>query len=269
MKDLIQLYSVESVHPHENDIYSWIVEWMERHDIKFDTDGKNIWKLTGEQIILSAHMDQVKTNGRAVHFYQKDKMIRGYNKDYEQTSLGADDKNGVWIILKCLEDDPNTNFIISHGEESGCVGISELKNVLKSKVDHNNICIVLDRRGFGEVLDRGSSCSYCNTLARVLCNYWNQDFEDEIFCTGGGTVSDANAISEYCECVNVSVAYYNPHTKEEKTNFDELLFTMNMVKSLKDFVYYPCKVETFKTRRMWEDDRLDYGYNRQRQLSFY
>lgn len=247
MKDLIRLYHIESVHPKEAGIYTWIREWLDDNEIDYETDGVNIWRLTGKNIILSAHMDQVETNGQAEHFYKDGERISGYNKDYEQTSLGADDKNGIWIILKALEHNKDTDFIISTGEEVGCVGIDQMKkNGVLEDITDKSVCFVLDRRGFGEVLQKGSTGPYCNTLAQVLCNFFNQDCPEPIFEVSDGTLSDTSRLCERCESVNISVAYYNPHSSKETTDFDELQFTKDkIIDALDNFVYYPCPVDTY------------------------
>ena len=248
MKDLIRLYNIESVHPNEAEMHAWLCAWLDGHEVKYETDGFNIYRLTGNKVVLSAHMDQVETNGQAVHFYKDGNIIRGYNKDYEQTSLGADDKNGVWIILKALEERPDTDFIISYGEEVGCVGINSMKKILDKKLHQDMIALVLDRRGFGEILDKGSSKDYCCTLAQDLCNYWNRVIvEDDLFKVGSGSVSDTNVLCEYCESVNIGVGYYNPHTEKEETDFEELSLVKDLVlNTLDNFVHYPCPVSTYK-----------------------
>lgn len=271
MKDLIRLYNIESHNPNEESIHKWICHWLDEHNVDYEKDGLNIFRLTGKDIVLSAHMDQVETNGQAVHFYQEKTKIIGYNKDYEQTSLGADDKNGIWIILKALEHNKDTNFIISVGEEVGCKGMDELeKDKVLDRIKEDSICLVLDRKGFGEVLDRGSTGPYCNTLAQVLCNFWNQYYQEEVFKVSSGTLSDTSRLCKHCESVNVSVGYYKAHSEYEYTDYDELVSTKDMViEALNNFVYYPCPVKTYY-RESYYAKHEDYNdYDGERQGSLY
>ena len=259
MRDLIRLYNIESVHPNEAEIHAWLCTWLDGHKIKYETDGLNIYRLTGNKVVLSAHMDQVKTNGQAVHFYKDGDVIKGYNKDYKQTSLGADDKNGIWIILKILEEKPDTDFIISYGEELGCIGIESMKAILDDKLKQDMIAIVLDRRCVGEILDKGSSDNYCCTLAQDLCNFWNMTIGDDLFETGSGSVSDTNVLCKYCESVNIGVGYYNPHTEKEETNFEELTLIKDLIlTTLDDFVHYPCPVSTYERSSRYASYLNDY-----------
>lgn len=247
MKDLLKMYSYESVHgsEQEKELADWIGKWLEKHGVEYSRAGNNIYQLEKEgRPILSAHLDQVQTNGRAVHFYQDDQgHIRGYNEKYEQTSLGGDDKNGVWIILKLLEDGiTDINFIISAGEESGCIGIKALERtgVLKS-ISPSQFCIVLDRRGNKDVLDSGSGGSYCKTLAQDICNYLGD------MSVTSGSLSDTSTICAYCESVNMSVAYEAPHTAAEHTDYNRLLAIKEYVKKLvTDFVHYSTSPSVYK-----------------------
>lgn len=277
MKTLLKLYSFESVHgtPDEGALADWLENWFREHRTPFTRVGDNFYKLDKAQApILSAHLDQVKTNGKAVHFVlTPDKHIQGYNADWERTSLGGDDKNGVWIILKMLEEFNNDiNFIISAGEEVGCVGINKLDTdgVLKEKIPPlNTFCIVLDRRGGKDVLDSGGGDTYCKTLAQCICNFLGNDMS-----VTSGSISDTRVICEYCESVNMSVAYEAPHTANEHTDWVRLEQIKEYVKRLcDDFAHYPTPPDVYikkswsytSTRKSkkfnyneWKDDYDDY-----------
>lgn len=250
MKDLLKLYRFESVHdtPDEKALADWLEQRLKDMKIDYHRDGDNFYKLDAiDEPILSAHLDQVKTNGKVSHLYlTPDKKIVGYNADWERTSLGGDDKNGVWIILKALEKFGNTiNFIISAGEECGCVGIKYLDN--KNVLDEiyalgRTYCIVLDRRGITDVLKSGSGGAYCSTLAQTICNF----IGDMSVTTG--TLSDTATICEYCESVNMSVAYDDPHTSRESTNWEALEKIKEYVFSIIDeMVFYPTDPSVYKT----------------------
>lgn len=254
MKDLLKLYSFESVHGSEDEkaICDWICKWLDAHEIEYHRLGNNIYKKGKSNIYLSAHLDQVKTAGKAVKFFMKDGIITGYNKYWCQTSLGADDKNGIWIILKALETYGNdVSFIISEGEEVGLVGIHVLdnQNILKLLLnERDTICLVLDRRGTREILDTGGSCKYCKTLAQDLCNFLGENF-----VVGSGSCSDTQVLSEYCESVNMSVAYDGAHSSTESTNFKELQHIADCVMSvLESFKHYNTPVSVYKKEKSYD-----------------
>ena len=71
MKHLLKLYSFESVHstPDEEALANWLADWFKEHNVKVRRVGNNFMKLDKPCVpILSAHLDQVKTNGKAEHF---------------------------------------------------------------------------------------------------------------------------------------------------------------------------------------------------------
>lgn len=251
MKYLLRLYSFESVHGSEDEqaISDWICKWLDTNGITgYKREGKSIYKKGKFDIILSAHLDQVKTNGKAIKFFMNDQgYIGGFNKDWEQTSLGADDKNGIWIILKALEIYGNdVSFIISEGEETGLIGIHNLdaKGILKDMLSETDTqCIVLDRKGNFEILNSGGSCKYCKTLAQDMCN-----FLDNTYTVGSGSCSDTQVLSGYCESVNMSVAYFNPHSQNEVTDFKALQKIKNDVMYvLESFKHYNTPTSIYKT----------------------
>lgn len=241
MKHLLKLYSFESVHgsADETALANWLADWFKEHNIRVRRIGNNFMKLDKPCTpILSAHLDQVKTNGKAEHFVlTPEKHIEAYNANWERTSLGGDDKNGVWIILKMLEENIDINFIISEGEETGCIGIHALEGqgLLEDNIKQlQTFCIVLDRRGSKDVLRSGGGTTYCETLAQDICNY----LED--MSVTSGSLSDTATICKYCESVNMSVAYEAPHTAMEHTDWVRLQTIKDYVKSLvTDFIHYP------------------------------
>ena len=237
MKDLLKLYSYESVHgtADETGICDWICKWLKQHSIDYKRLGNNVYSLTDHGPILSAHLDQVKTNGKACHFYlTDDNHIVAYNHKWQRTSLGADDKNGIWIILKLLEKGRRFNFVISEGEETGCIGINKLEtDKILDTISAEQFALVLDRKGNTDVLKSGAGTTFCSTLAQAISNY------TKYFKVTTGSVSDTKVLCKHCESVNMSVAYFEPHTALEYTDWNALQKIMWEVDDLiTDFVHY-------------------------------
>jgi len=264
MKDLLKLYSFESVHGIEDEqrIFEWICKWLTVHNISFQTYNKNIYNLSKVGApILSAHLDQVQTNGKAVKFYMVEDDIVAYNENWERTSLGADDKNGIWIILKLLEAGADFNFIISYGEEVGCVGIKELCTAgILEQIITDSYCLVLDRKGFTDTLHSGAGTTFNKILSQTISNF------TEYFVPASGSCSDTVTLSNYCESTNLSVAYENPHTSNESTNFKKLCEIKDMVLGIvNNMVFYPCKPSVYHVQKPVtvtppKDWRTYYGY---------
>lgn len=265
MKDLLKLYSFESVHgsPDETAIADWICKWLDANGVEeYVRTGNTIYRLGNyEAPILSAHLDQVKTNGKAVKFFMNDaEKIIAFNDKWERTSLGADDKNGVWIILQALKTNRDSlNFIISEGEERGCIGIKKLETegVLSKLILDTQFCLVLDRRGDKDVLSSGAGTTFCSTLAQDICNYTND------FKVASGSVSDTCTLCNYCESVNMSVAYEAPHTANEITDFKRLKeICEHVLDIIDDFVHYstPPSVYTKQATTTYNYSKYYGGY---------
>lgn len=251
MEHLLKLYSFESVHgtPDEVAIADYIESLLKDWQVPYTRSGNNLYNLDNPDMpILSAHLDQVKTNGKAEHFVMTpEKRIIGYNKNWQRTSLGGDDKNGIWIILKMLEAGHIVNFIISEGEERGCIGIHALETakVLDKILELDTYCIVLDRKYDTDILKSGSGTTFCSTLAQSLCNFLgNHKYE-----VGTGSLSDTCTICDYCESVNMSVAYFNPHMATEYTDWGSLQEICNDIKDvIESFVHFPTPPEIYKPK---------------------
>lgn len=266
MKTLLKLYSFESVHGTDDEtaLANWICEWLTQHKIAFTRQDNTIYNFTHPDTpCLSAHIDQVKTNGKAEHFVMTpDKHIIGYNKYWQRTSLGGDDKNGVWIILKLLEKGYRFNFVLSEGEERGCIGINKIDlNPLK---ELDTFCIVLDRRGSKDILSSGGGSTFCSTLAQSLCNFLG----NENYAVTSGSVSDTCRICEFCESVNMSVAYESPHSSNEHTNWTRLKEILDDIELVLDgFSHFPtppsiyCKKSYYTSTRRNTNDYWKKYYN--------
>lgn len=249
MKDLLKLYSFYSVHGTEDEtkICDWIVSRLEELGVKYERSGNNIWSFAPySKMLLSAHLDQVDTNGPAVHFYKTDKgLIEAYNKDWERTSLGADDKNGVWLILKMLEKGyGDFDFIISEGEEVGCVGIKAIEEHIKES--DAGFAIVLDRKSNTDILKGGGSDVYCSALATNLKNFLNNLNTANNYTVTTGSISDTRVICKYIESVNMCVNYDGAHSKNETTDWNALQNTLQNLEAIHDtFIHYPSKPEEY------------------------
>lgn len=237
MRDLLKLYSFYSVSgtKGEKDICDWIAKYLKSIKVPYKRLNNTLYHFTKDsKVMLSAHLDQVETQGPAVHFFKNKGTITAYNKDWEQTSLGADDKNGVWIILKLLAKGYKFDFVISESEETGGAGIKSVESFISSS--GAGYCLVLDRKGNFDILNKGSGCTYCEALAYNLKNFWKHDYTITT-----GSISDTQTISKYKESVNMSVAYSYPHSYREETDFDRLqVILADVEKVVKgDFIHYP------------------------------
>ena len=184
-------------------------------------------KSQNKNIVLAAHMDKVHTNGRIdkLFYDQNNGQLFAKNKDKKQTSLGADDKNGIFCILemyKRLKHEELPSAVFTVGEEIGCVGSSQID---KTFFEDKEYCIVIDRRNRHDLIYKGGSTLY-GIKTPPTFKMFNPQYE----YTEGAT-SDANQFSAFVDCMNVSCGYYNPHSSTEYTVVHELIETCDAVET--------------------------------------
>lgn len=210
LKELYSIYSPSFREKYMSECVKEKLEEMEINDFEVDNDYQ-IFRLKKDTILLCAHMDQVSSKPISKLFTSPDG-----NYIFADGNLGADDKNGVWIILNLLKKHKDLSFIFSTGEESG----GNIQSIVK---DHSEIMntllygLIFDRRGSGDII--GTHNKYCE-----------KDLEDKIYELGKplgysptrGIFSDCDKISNETPCVNLSAGYYSAHTEKEFTDLSDL-----------------------------------------------
>lgn len=259
-KELLKrMYLIRSYSGYEEPLRNFITEWLTAHSIPYINYNGNILGLNHAGApLFSAHMDMVNTEyyrlspgestvTEGVFTIDNKACIRLYrDKEKEkQTSLGADDKNGIWVALKLLSDGYPINFAFCHSEECGGTGSEQVvsnPDLGEYISKHCAYGVIIDRRNKGDII--GYSNKYCMALDDKLSTFAiSKGFE---FTPARGSVSDADRFSKLIECVNLSCGYYEPHTSREYTNLNELWDTYLLCRSLLDDFKY----ETVSSSRM-------------------
>ncbi len=163
---------------------------------------------------IVAHMDQVqRTHSRDFMPVETRDIIFGYSPSgRRQEGLGADDKNGIWIALKCLEKYEVLKIALFTAEEVGCIGSS---NCRMEFFKDTRFVIQPDRRGYKDcvtTIGRMSLCSreFIKDIRLKSFGYRETD----------GMMTDILALKERglaISCINISCGYYEPHTDQEFT----------------------------------------------------
>lgn len=134
--------------------------------------------------------------------------------------LGADDRAGVFAILKLISLDCKPNIVFVTDEEIGCVGAQNVIEEYPKCPFKSNFIIELDRRGRDDC---------------VFYNCANDEFEEYIesfgFVTRIGSFSDISVLAPAWgqAAVNLSIGYYNEHSFQEHLNVFYLFETLEKV----------------------------------------
>ena len=169
-------------------------------------------------IALVAHMDTVfKLPPEKIYFDRSEGVM------WSPDGLGADDRAGVFLILKILQNvkkDKKPTIIFTTDEECGCIGATELVADFQTVPYDLKYIIQLDRRG------------------KIDCVFYddiNEEFEKYVesfgFESNWGTLSDISIIcpSWGVSGVNLSVGYEDEHQEIETLHIKYLYLTLQKV----------------------------------------
>ena len=168
-------------------------------------------------IALVAHMDTVFKKPVSELYYDQRKGVL-----WSPDGLGADDRAGVFAILKILQDGFRPSVILTTDEEIGGIGAAALA-AKKCPIPDLKYMIQLDRRGTNDC---------------VFYDCYNPSFIDYIekfgFCERWGSFSDISFLMpEWNICgVNLSVGYENEHSYSETLSIKPLFDTIRKVKNM-------------------------------------
>ena len=232
MELLKSLYEIHSPSGEEKKLKRFIKKWVANNiegvECTWDNAG-NLFFKKGESDTypcLAAHLDQVqKKHSKDFKAVFTDDIIFGYSPSQrERQGLGADDKNGLWIALKALEEFDVLKVAFFVGEEIGCVGSGKADLDFFKDV---RFVVQADRKGYGDLITTIS----CTKVA-------SQEFIDDIdFASFGyketsGMMTDVLELTERgvgVACINMSCGYYDAHTDDEYTVIDDLLNAYDLV----------------------------------------
>lgn len=170
-------------------------------------------KAVNKYPLICSHLDTIN-DSKKIKLQNSDIEISGEIIRLSQSSLakclGGDDRCGVYTALQLINLGFPYGFAFFCDEEIGCIGSS----ILAKDIDENESItafIGLDRRG----LDNVAVYGYDNS---DLINL----FKNEGYIEVDGSITDVAVLSEQSSknlaCVNLSVGYYNEHTKMEFIN---------------------------------------------------
>lgn len=225
MELLKQMYRISSPSGKEKKMRKFIKDWVRKNvgDAIIDQDDLgNVYVTRGlsdTYPCVVAHMDQVqKPHEKDFQVFNLNGNLYGFSAGaMEMRGLGADDKNGIWVALKCLKryDVFKCAFFVS--EEIGCVGSESAE---MSFFDDCRWVIQCDRKNGGDLITNASYVELCS-----------KEFVDAIhperfgYKETDGMMTDVMTLKENglkVSCVNMSCGYYRPHTEQEITVFSEL-----------------------------------------------
>lgn len=212
----------------------------------------NIYVTKGEADVyptMVCHIDTVHLFSPFYQVHQAGRNIFAVNKlNCDKMGVGGDDKVGVFMTLKMLEDREVFKAAFFVDEEIGCVGSRACNFEF-----FNDSAFVLecDRKGSDDFVNSISgtklySREFSEALSPILHTYGRKEV------TGGMTdVLEIAYKTKIC-VANMSCGYYNPHSDDEFVNIDDVFATYQMCHDIYDSLGFD----------LWRvtEDRDEYDY---------
>lgn len=261
MKLLKQLFSVHSPSGQEMVLKRFI-----RRYIKQNITGCKVWQdkkgnlyvskgLADTYPCVAAHLDQVQRihsqDFRAIE--TKNGIIFGYspsNRRFE--GLGADDKVGIWIGLKCLKKYESMKLAFFVEEEIGCKGSDEADMAFFENV---RFVVQCDRRGNSDLVTSINWSDLCS-------EEFIKAIEPEKFgyLPTQGMMTDVEALKTNglsVSAINMSCGYYDPHTDNEFVVIKDIMKARTFVEHIIETVTEPSYHVPDEFYYGFYDDSLD------------
>ena len=168
-------------------------------------------------IALVAHMDTVFSSPVSTLYYDQRKNVM-----WSPDGLGADDRAGVFAIIKIIQSGLRPSIILTTDEECGGLGASALAEE-KCPIPDLKYMIQLDRRGTND-------CVFYDCGTTEFIDY----VETFGFCEAFGSFSDISFLMPAWDIcgTNLSVGYEDEHSKTETLHFNALYATIEKVKRM-------------------------------------
>lgn len=231
---LTALYAIHSPTGNEWGMICFVRQWVKEHVSEATVEMDRLGNLyitkggAGEGYpTLVCHLDQVQTlhsDDFEVRL-EGDRLFGWSESNQQQEGLGADDKNGIYVCMRCLEECQRLKVFMAVGEEKGCIGSNRAD---MSFFADSLYVIEPDRRGGEEpsVVLRGIPCASAEFIEAL-------HLEANGYTLTEGKTSDILALTLNdigVSCINLPVGYHNPHKDDEYTVMSELEHCLAFVK---------------------------------------
>lgn len=236
MEILKQLYKISSKSGVEDRIKSFVLGCVSDVDLKVDTDDiGNLFITKGiadTYPCVAAHLDEIHDPCEREIVIEDDKIFT-VNRLWNRVGCGADDKNGLWVIINLLHSEPILKVALFVQEERtgdipGCRGARACDLSFFSDVKFVLEC---DRKGCSDVVYVGKGETLlCERefIPQNLLDYYGYEM-----VRGGKTdVVELKMRGLTVPVCNISCGYYDAHKNCEYSKFSELQNCLSFVRDI-------------------------------------
>lgn len=249
MELLKQLYKIHSPSGSELVMKKFIRRYVRKHipgaKIRTDKTG-NLYIIKGiapSYPCIVAHLDQVqRVHSKDFIPIETKELIFGYSPSQrKQEGIGADDKNGIWIALRCLKKYDTLKVAFFVEEETGCRGSSQADMDFFKDA---RFVIQPDRRGYKDLITHIGWTDLCSDEFLKATGYEQFGYQET-----EGAMTDILALKENgleISCINLSCGYYEPHTDNEFTVKTDLMNCLSLI----EYIIETC-TEVYPHKSKW------------------
>ena len=236
MEILKQLYKISSKSGMEDRIKSFVLGSVNDVDLKVDTDDiGNLFITKGiadTYPCVAAHLDEIHNPCEREIVIEGDKMFT-VNRLWNRVGCGADDKNGLWVIINLLHSEPILKVALFVQEERtgdipGCRGARACDLSFFSDVKFVLEC---DRKGCSDVVYIGKGETLLcerDFIPQNLLDYYGYEM-----VRGGKTdVVELKMRGLEIPMCNIGCGYYDAHKNSEYIMFSELQNCLSFVRDI-------------------------------------
>lgn len=186
-----------------------------------DLFGNRYIRIGTAPILWSSHVDTVAQRcGPQEVAFDEETGLAMLAKPKNKMSLGADDGVGVWMMLHMIEAGMEGLYVFHRGEEVGGLGSNYILRSTPQLLEGIQMAIAFDRAGYSDVIThqmgKTASDAFAWSFASQL-NAANPAFHYRP--DDSGVFTDTQVYADVIpECSNISVGYFNQHSKAEVTD---------------------------------------------------
>ena len=249
LKDVL---SVPTKTYQEERMVAFLVNWLTENNIPhFVDEHNNVYAKKQESLELPEdfyfpcvishtdtvhNIDTINIHEEMLNNAQGEEKLsyKAYNDEGNPTGIGGDDKCGVFACLTLLQELPNVKAAFFVSEETGCHGSLKASEEFFENVGYG---IQFDapenwmvtERCFGQVLfDRDSE--FFESCDKVLTEGMDNNYMEYMV----HPYTDVYALRGKFDfsCINISIGYYNYHTKHEYVVVEDVFNGIDMGKKM-------------------------------------
>mgnify|MGYP001195734142 CR=1 FL=1 len=259
MVELEKVLSIQTYSGEEWRMFAFIVRECKRLgvDVTQDEHG-NLYITKGVSSTypcVVAHMDSVHKIGKDLSIIEHNGVMTGFNyATMQQSGIGGDDKVGIYIGLRCLEEYDAIKLAFFVDEERGCIGSGGAD---MSFFDDCRFVLQADRRGNTDFVVNASgtklSSKKFKKAVRPLIADYGYSFSD-------GMMTDVMQLKQNglkVSCANISCGYYRPHAVDEYVVVEHVETCLDMfitlIDNMEDVYEHTYSPPSYYGRYSWDD----------------